>query len=327
LQYAAAKKTPPELKILGVIPIRENRSQKETIMFTAIYGSWGRKTAVLGLGLFLFLIQNSCAGNADGAGVASARATDAPARNDYAGKLSGFERVTALTLDERQDLVYPGRENAARTALEREYGLVFTNERGGALIVPGQKAAAANPDLADARELKLKMRELAAQLVANLPSSFSSYIAIPVSFVAQDDFESSSSLGRFAVEQMLYEFNQRGLSTRELRMNGKLTMREDGEFILSRQNSVTALDARALYLAGTYHTGQNTVFINARLIRANGQIIRTGQIIMPLNPLTRRMLAASGKKIAEQYIEILDFEQEARPLQSPTAFDQGMDIH
>jgi hypothetical protein len=296
-------------------------------MFTGIYGSWGCKTAVLGLGLFLCLTQTSCAGNSAGERVSSGRTTETPAQGDYAGSLSGFERVTALTLDERQDVLYPGRKNTARTALERGHGLVFTDGRGEVLLVPGQKTAAANPDLVDARELKLKMRELAAQLVADLPGSFSSYIAIPVSFVAQDDFESSSSLGRFIVEQMLYEFTQRGLSTQELRMNGKLIMREDGEFILSRQNSVTALDARSLYLAGTYHTEQNTIFINARLIRANGQIIRTGQIIMPLNPLTRRMLAASGKKIAEQSIEILDFEQEARPLQSPTAFDQGMDIH
>jgi hypothetical protein len=259
--------------------------------------------------------------------VSAARTPEAPVQDDYADKLSGFARVTALTLGERQNVSYLGRESAARTALERGHGLVFTDERGEVLVVPGQKAAAADPDLADARELKLKMREMAAQLVANLPRSFSSYIAIPVSFVAQDDFESSSSLGRFIVEQMLYEFNQRGLFTRELRMNGKLTMREDGEFILSRQNSVTALDARALYLTGTYHTGQNTIFINARLIRANGQIVRSGQIIMPLNPLTRRMLAASGKKMVEQDIEILDFEQEARPGQSPTLFDQGMDIH
>jgi hypothetical protein len=298
-------------------------------MLTAPLKGFGHKMAVSGLFLLLSITQNACSDSAAQTQLSVNPEVETTSRGNYDAYLgsSGFERVTALTLGEQKNIVYKGQPAKGSAVLEREHGLALPDGQGSILIIPGQKAPELNPDYVDARELKLKMRELAAQLVAELPRSLSPYIALPTAFVAQDDFERSSSLGRFVVEQMLYEFNQRGLSTKELRMNGKLTMREDGEFILSRQNSVTDLDPKALYLTGTYYTDQSTIFINARLMMASGKIIRTGQIIMPLNPLTRRMLANSGKRIITESIEILDFEQEARPAQTRTAFDQGLDIH
>jgi hypothetical protein len=290
-----------------------------------MFSTW-HKAAVLGFGLFLCLSQSSCSGGSSQARSYSGQGSGPDNYADPAGA-AGLGRKTALTLDAGHNVLYKGQEGAGKTALEYEHGLVLPDGRGGVVVIPGQKAVAPDPDFVDARELKLKMRELAAQLVVDLPRSLSSYIAMPVSFVAQDDFESSSSLGRFIVEQMLYEFNHRGLLTKETRMSGKLITRDDGEFILSRQKGATDLDKGTLYLTGTYYTDQSTIFINARLIRAGGQIVRAGQIIMQLNPLTRRMLATSGRKIPEQSIEILDFEQEARPVQNRTAFDLGMDIH
>jgi hypothetical protein len=287
------------------------------------------KAAVLSFGLLLCLLQSSCSGSSTQARIYPGQEgiSNQDAGNDQSAAAAGFGRKTVLTAEDGHDFLYKGQKGAGKTALAYAHGLVLPDGRGGVVVMPGQKAAPPDPDFVDARELKLKMRELAAQLVVDLPRSLSSYIAMPVSFVAQDDFESSSSLGRFIVEQMLYEFNHRGLLTRETRMTGKLTVRDDGEFILSRQNGVKDLDGGTLYLTGTYYTDQNTIFINARLIRAGGRIIRAGQIIMPLTPLTRRMLATSGKKIPEQSLEIMDFEQEARPVQNRTAFDLGLDIH
>jgi hypothetical protein len=315
------KKIISELKIILNFPIRESGTSaailKEIIMLTARHHSLGYYTVVSGFSLLFLMTQAACSHDTPKAQIVAEQASGS----------AGFDRVAALKVTEQRNILYKGQETPGKTALEQEHGLVFSDGQGAVVVIPGQKAPAVDPDYVDARELKLKMRELAAQLVVNLPQSLSSYVAMPTSFVAQDDFESSSSLGRFIADQMLYEFNQRGLATKEMRMNGRLVMREDGEFILSRQNKATALESGALYLAGTYYTEQSTIFINARLIRAGGQVLRTGQIIMPLNPLVKRMLSASGKKIIEQNIDILDFEQEARPAQTRTAFDQGLDIH
>jgi hypothetical protein len=330
------KKIISELKIILNFPIRESGTSaailKEIIMLTARHRSLGFNAVVSGFSLLFLITQVACSDNSPRAQVVPGPKAESEAAvpRDYTGNypgFAGFDRVSALKVTEHQDILYRGQETPGKTAFEQEHGLVFSDGQGEMVVIPGQRPPVADPDYVDARELKLKMRELAAQLVVNLPQSLSSAIAVPTSFVAQDDFESSSSLGRFIADQMLYEFNQRGLATKEIRMTGRLVMREDGEFILARQNKASALESGALYLAGTYYTEQSTIFINARLIRAGGQILRTGQIIMPLNPLVKRMLSASGKKIIEQNIDILDFEQEARPSQTRTAFDQGLDIH
>ncbi|MDL2306524.1 hypothetical protein LJC48_00650 [Desulfovibrio sp. OttesenSCG-928-C06] len=238
-----------------------------------------------------------------------------------------FERGTPLRLGDRDTTVYNGQSVTGRKVNSQESSLVLPDGRGGVLIMPGQVPPAQNPNYVDARELKLKMRELASQLVSSLDKSLVNHVALPTAFVSQDDFERSSSLGRFIVEQMFYEFNQRGLPTREYRMSGNLTIRDDGEFVLLRKPGSSALDPRAIYLVGTYYTDSSTIFVNARLIKSDGRVLRTGQLVMPVTPLTSRMLANSGRRFTEGSINVLDFEMEARPPAEATAFDQGMDIH
>lgn len=238
-----------------------------------------------------------------------------------------FERGSVLYLKKSQDALYKGKQVNSRTAQRQGHGLVLPDGEGGIIIVPGIEAPAQNPQLVDARELKLKMRELASQLVGGLNPSLSSYIALPTAFVQQDDFNRSSSLGRFAVEQLYYEFNQRGLRTKEYRMDKNLTVREDGEYILARTPGSSPLNSNTLYIVGTYYTAGEVLFINARLIRSNGDILRTGQLIFELSPLSKRMLANSGLKMPEASLEIKDFQTEARPPETVTAFEQGLDIH
>lgn len=233
----------------------------------------------------------------------------------------GFERGSAMRTGPTGQILQQGREAPGRIVLEHDNGLLLPDGRGGLVVVPGLGAPEVNPNLADARELKLKMRELASQLVAGLDASFSSYIALPTAFVSQDDFERSSSLGRFVVEQMFYEFNQRGLPTREYRLDGKLVRRDDGEFILARKNDATPLDPRTLYLAGTYYTDNFSIFINARLLRSDGRVVRAGQLVMTSTPLTRRMIAASGRPPASGDLEIRDFNMEARPPEVSSVYD------
>lgn len=255
---------------------------------------------------------------------------DAPAymRDEvYGAKNDEFERGSMLYLKESNKAAYKGKEVEARQVLRHDNGLVLPDGRGGLIVIPGEAGPQQNPNVVDARELKLKMRELAAQLVSGLSPALAGNIALPTAFVQQDDFDRSSSFGRFISEQLFYEFNQRGLRTKEYRMSGSLNVRPDGEFILTRNVPSAQLSPSVLYVLGTYYTDGNVLFLNARLVRYNGDILRTAQLVLQVNQLTKRMLANSGRKMQEGGLEVKDFNTEARPPQAVTAFDRGLDIH
>ncbi|MDR2502932.1 MAG: hypothetical protein LBD82_00860 [Deltaproteobacteria bacterium] len=238
------------------------------------------------------------------------------------------ERGTVLQVRPPQKATHRGMDVDAASVRQYDHGLPLPDSKGGLVVLPGQPNYTGNASLMDARELKLKIRELAAQLVNGLEPKLSGHIALPLTFVSQDDFSRSSSFGRYMAEQLYYEFNQRGLRTREYRLNERIVMREDGEFILHRPAGGLSLNERALYVLGTYYTDGQIIMINARLIRSNGDILRTGQLIMNSTPFSRKLLAGSGAKLPrEGVLEIRDFNAEARPPETVTAFDQGMDIH
>ena len=150
-----------------------------------------------------------------------------------------------------------------------------------------------DPNYIAAQEVKLKVRELADQMLASLPNSaLVGFVAMPTSFVDQNDFNSSSPLGRYLAEGLIYEFNQRGFPVREYRTDGGITMREGiGETTLERKGKIaTAKGKGNALLIGTYHQDPDAIFVNARLIRSSdGIVMRTGQIILTPNAVTLRM--------------------------------------
>jgi len=236
------------------------------------------------------------------------------------------ERGTILITKPPQKSIYDGKQVDSSTVRQQDHGLILPNGNGGLVIMPGQPNFSANANLLDARELRLKIRELASQLVETLPLTLSEHIAMPLTFVTQDDFSRTSSLGRYIAEQLYYEFNQRGMRTREYRLDECISFREDGEFVLSRQKADLPLDGRSLYVLGTYYSDGHILLINAKLIRSNGDILRTGQLVMNAGAMSRRLMAA-GRKLQEGSLEIMDFNTEARPPEAVTAFDRGLDIH
>ncbi|MDL2285785.1 hypothetical protein LJB93_03480 [Desulfovibrio sp. OttesenSCG-928-F07] len=238
-----------------------------------------------------------------------------------------FERGAVLQVKKPVKTTYKGNQVNSVSVQTPDHGLVLQDNAGGIIVIPGAPTYGANINQLDARELKLKIRELAAQLVTGLDKRYANHIALPTAFVAQDDFTRSSSFGRYISEQLYYELNQRGLRTKEYRLTDSMVMREDGEFLLTRNVQGTALNASTLYIVGTYYTDGTILLVNARMVNSGGDIIRTGQLILNVNPLTKRMLANSGRRIQEGTIELLDFNSEARLPETVTAFDQGMDIH
>jgi len=205
--------------------------------------------------------------------------------------------------------------------------------------IEGVRYQAPDPAYADARELKLKVRELAEQLVADMQDcSLQGAVALPTSFVNLNDFNESSAFGRLIGEQLFYELNQRGYPVREYRMSGNIQPRaKAGEFALSRElGRLSARSGQAVVIVGTYTRGDNAVFVNARLIRPrDGRVIRTANLVIESNPTIESMLAnksrnvKGGVKVAGGAINIRDFDTAMRPPepQNLTFIDKGEDIH
>lgn len=219
-----------------------------------------------------------------------------------------------------------GEERTVREAVDRDMGFAVPDQNGGLIWFPAPVRPTPLAQ-ADARELRLKIRELAAQLIAGMDPSLRGHVAIPTSFVNQEDFSQSSPLGRFIAEQLFHECNQRGFPVREYRLAPAVSVTAEGEFLLSREvPGISTQSKGAVFVVGTYFIDRQAVFINARLTRGDGTVLRTAQIILPASGITRRMLAGSGKALKTGTLPIHDFKTTTQPT-NLTPFDRGEDIH
>ncbi len=148
-----------------------------------------------------------------------------------------------------------------------------------------------NPKKLEMQELKLQMRELASQLLDVYPGAgLEGSIALPTSFVNLDDFNETSSLGRYMAETLIYEFNARGFPVQEYRIDSRIRINELGEFVLTRTDRTKNItNSNELLLIGTYTKDANGFFVNARLVRNDGLVLRAGEVVLPMNDMLARM--------------------------------------
>ncbi len=162
-----------------------------------------------------------------------------------------------------------------------------------ALLAAGCARPSANdPEFVDAQEFKLKVRELADQMLATTDNSLlTGLVAMPSSFVNLDNKAQTSSLGNLLGESLIYEFNQRGFPVREYRLTGNIdVLLGQGDFALLRQGLVSTHGKWSALIIGTYYYDQDAIFINARLVRAtDGMVLRTGQLVLVNNKLMTRL--------------------------------------
>lgn len=175
-------------------------------------------------------------------------------------------------------------------------GMFIPDGTGGSIWIPGSNPQGPNEAFIQAQELRLKVRELASQLLDTQDSSsLVGLIALPTSFVNLNNFSESSPLGRYMSEAMIYEFNQRGFPIKEYRIDTKISMSESAGGEFSLQRNLPALSVKqqwAAILVGTYLRENNAVFINVRLVRAkDGMVLRTAQIVLPQNALLSNMIS------------------------------------
>ncbi len=144
-----------------------------------------------------------------------------------------------------------------------------------------------------AQELRLQIRELGDQLFTTRSNAdLKGLIGLPASFVNVNNFTETSPLGRYLSESLFYELGQRGVPVREYRL--KPAPQSHGlsaEFPLSR--SLPPLQSKESWgavLVGTYLHDESGIFINARMVRTNGDVVRTAQLFLPMNDLLERLL-------------------------------------
>ncbi len=246
---------------------------------------------------------------------------------------SDFPAGTAMAIQNPQGepVIVPGGRALLRTTRGIDTGTVISDGKNGFVHVTGDTPMdAATQEYADARELKLKIRELAEQLLGRGPEkALRGVTALPTSFVNQDNFEQSSSFGRYVAEQLFHEFNQRGFPVQEYRMHKSLAMRQgEGDFLLTRQNQqISPAASASVFVTGTYYRDKYSVFVNARMVRvSDGLVLRTGQLVFPVTGVTARMLAARSIRLESTYVGMQDFETMTRAVDL-TSIDLGDDIH
>lgn len=250
-------------------------------------------------------------------------------KNMETGQAEPADVSTLLPTTPSGTVVVNGKDVPLSTSKNPELGLLLPDGQNGLIWQEsGLPRVMPDPEVVDARELKLKIRDLAEQLVANVTDTrLRNMVALPTTFVDQDNFRRTSSFGRYIAEQLFYELNQRGFPVREYRAEKAIHMEPgQGDFLLSRALSDVSV-RNCVAIVGTYYQDANNVFVNARLIRgSDGRVLRSGQLVMPISGVTRRMLARNNRSIPDAMISIRDYKDTTAPA-SDSVLDQGYDLH
>ena len=118
---------------------------------------------------------------------------------------------------------------------------------------------------------------------------------LAATFVDINNLETSSGLGRVIGQQVGSRFAQQGFTVVEITMRNNIFVAEGaGEFALSRSvREISQSHNAAAVIAGTYAVGRQSVFVNARLIRAtDNQVLASYDYVLPLGPDARALVAA-----------------------------------
>jgi len=163
-------------------------------------------------------------------------------------------------------------------------GYMVPDASGGYVnYAPGPPLPPQSPSRADAEELRLYTRELAAQITRGITGDapLAGVSSVPSAFVDQDTRQ-TSSFGRLLGEQMIYEMNSRGFPVKEARGNAPVASK-----------GKKAPGENLAVLAGSYYVDRDNIFVNARLVEPSGRVLRTGSVLVPMTPTLRRMLGLS----------------------------------
>jgi TolB-like protein len=114
-------------------------------------------------------------------------------------------------------------------------------------------------------------------------------------FVDINNLEISSGLGRVIGEQIGSRFAQQGFTVIEIKMRNNIFVAEGtGELMLSRSiREISQSHNAAAVIAGTYAVARQSVYVNARLIRATDNLVLAAyDYVLPYGPDAKALVAA-----------------------------------
>ena len=164
-------------------------------------------------------------------------------------------------------------------------------------------------------ELRLRVRELARQLMINSADDFADGPAVTVStFVSLNRLYSTSSLGRYLSEQMISELQLAGVKIIEVRKTPSILISErQGEYGLSRDmDELQYVHGAKLMVAGTYTISNGQIFVNARVLRnSDSVVLSTATMVFGMNPLVREFLMDEGALVSmpEKVVQVRPFPE------------------
>ncbi len=162
-----------------------------------------------------------------------------------------------------------------------------------------------------ATELKLKVGELARQLLDHAAEPVEESRVIVSTFVNLHQLYKTSGLGRVVAEQMISELQKAGVEVVDVRMTPAVQIRRGyGEYSLSRDMTQLAYvhDAQAI-VAGTYTVSDGQVVVHGRLLQqGDGLVLSSGSIAFPVNDYLLGLLQDESMPPREgTYVELRGF--------------------
>lgn len=161
----------------------------------------------------------------------------------------------------------------------------------GCSLFPNRQATAPEPSMLT------RVDEAADKLLATSSEQLGNRAPIiATTFVDIDQLDQSSTLGRTLSETFTSRLVQGGMNVIEVKMRDSLYIEQNtGELILSRnvQRLSDNHDAQAVLL-GTYAQGENTLFVNARLVRImDRQVLGASSFEVPMDNDIRTLLPSN----------------------------------
>lgn len=169
--------------------------------------------------------------------------------------------------------------------------------------------------------LQARISQLGKALIANAGEAVADEYVVAVStFVSLDNLYSTSSLGRYLGEQLLSSLQQSGIEVVEVRKTpGMMVSPHHGEYALSRSmDEISLVQGAQAVVVGTYTMAGQELFVNARLLRNNdNMVLSSASMVLPVDVLTANLLAnesmpaSTSSRISQ--VSIRQFQEGGQP--------------
>lgn len=162
-------------------------------------------------------------------------------------------------------------------------------------VPPGGSPVAPNAALAAA------VHDLARKLLAGVGEEIADEYTVAVStFVNLNNLYATSALGRYVGEQMIGELQGHGIAVVDVRKTpGIMVSRYHGEYAMSRDmKELGYIQHAQAMLVGTYAVAPGRVFLNARLLRNEDNLVLAAAALeIPMDQVVAAMLADEGMPV------------------------------